>query len=287
MRSLRFKEISPGTDAEVSPADIHRTISDDSLPAGPFRRRATADGFLDTGNDRPDATRNIVLLGDSFVEAMFAPEHHRFASQLERTLPRQWRVLNAGYSGMTTLHALTQLAAKLVPLTTAPNRLVYFVPMSDGKALTEQGLYWSTSNTISPIAPAVVGAPAWDRRSAATRMIRAMLAAAKALELPLSVVVSPYRTGELATDGALHALYKGDARRHASAVSSFDLLRAAARDECDAHGVPFLDAQLVLPKQGLFYDQLHLNQRGQDVFARTLSTWLLPQLESTSTAALA
>lgn len=279
MRSLRFKEVAPGTDHEVAPADIHRSISDASLPAGPFRRRGTVDGFLDTGNHRPDAARNLVLLGDSFVESVFAPEQQRFASQLERALPPEWRVLNGGYSGMTSLHALAQLAAKVVPMAAAPHRLVYFVPMSDSKALTEQGLYWSTSNTVSPIAPAVSHAPAWDRRTAATRAIRAVLAAAAAFELPLSVVASPYRAGDLATDGALRALYRDDPRRYARSRSAFDLLHEVAREECARQDVPFLDAQPIMRDPGLFYDQLHLNLRGQDHFAQALTQWVAPQLD--------
>lgn len=284
MRSLRFKEIAPGTDDEVAPAAIHFSISDSSLPPGPFRRRGNGDGFLDTGNHRPEATRNLVLLGDSFVESMFAPEQLRFPSQLERALPAQWRVLNGGYSGMTTLHALAQLAAKVVPLSTTPHRLVYFVPMSDSKALTEPGLYWSGSNTVSPIAPAAMSTPDWDRRTAATRAIRAMLAAATAFELPLSVVASPYRAGDFTTDGALRALYKEDPRRYARARSSFDLLQQVARDECARLGVPFLDAQAAMPDPGLFYDQLHLNPRGQDAFARAFTQWVLPQLDDSAAA---
>lgn len=284
MRTLRFKEIAPGADGEVSPADIHFAISDGSMPPGPFRRRGTSDGFLDTGNDRPDATRNLVLLGDSFVESMFAPEQQRFASQVERALPPQWRVLNGGYSGMTSLHVLAQLAAKVVPLAASPHRLVYFVPMSDGKAIAEQGLYWSTSTTVSPIGPASSNAPAWDRRTAAVRAIRSVLAAARAFELPLSVVASPYRAGDFATDGALRALYKEDPRRYGRARWAFDLLQEVAREECAAHGIPFLDAQAVVPDPELFYDQLHLNPRGQDAFARPFAQWILPQLADAGTA---
>ncbi|MCT2260352.1 hypothetical protein M3F59_01685 [Brachybacterium muris] len=161
---MRLKEITPGVDDTVAATDFHRSIADETLPEGPFRRRGTPEGFLATGNDRPEATRRLVLLGGSFVESMFAPETERFPSRIERRLPADWRLLNGGYSGMATLHALTQLPAKIVPYASGRNRLVYFVPMSDSNALTAASHYWSASKNESPFVPAA-DVPAPERTS--------------------------------------------------------------------------------------------------------------------------
>lgn len=279
MRTLRLKEAAPGTDDWLSPGDIHRSISDDSLADGPFRRRGTAEGFLSTGNERPGATKRLVMLGGSFVESMFAPEQERFASVVERNLPSEWAVLNGGYSGMTTLHALTQLAAKIVPYVQRQDTLLYFVPMSDSSALNSPGLYWSASKTVTPFSPvAQNAAPAWDRREAAVRVLSAFLAAAQALGMRTAVVASPFRDGEFASDSAIRALYKEDRTRYARARARFQLLHDVARNECAQREIPFFDAQSVMGDPGLFYDQMHLNEMGQARFAEELTRFVTPLL---------
>lgn len=115
MRYVRLKETPLEVERFHTPSETYRKACDDSLELGPFVQRGTADGFLDTGNARPGANRNLVMVGGSFVESMFSNELARFPSQIERTLPSEWQVCNAGYSGMTTLHILPLLAAKLVP----------------------------------------------------------------------------------------------------------------------------------------------------------------------------
>lgn len=279
MRTLRLKEISPGIDDWLSPSDIHRSISDDSLPAGPFHRRGTPEGFLATGNERPAATRRMVLLGGSFVESMFCAEEMRFASVLERGLPEEWAVLNGGYSGMTTLHAFTQLAAKIVPHVQREDLLVYFVPMSDSSALAAPGLYWSSAKTVTPFVPvAPNAAPSWAPRDAAERLLSAFLSAAQAFGIRLAVVASPFRDGDFSTDSALRALYKEDRTRYARARWRFQLLREVAQKECAERGIPFFDAQTTTADPVLFYDQMHLNERGQAFFAEELKRFTSPLL---------
>lgn len=289
MRSLRLKEIAPGVDDTVAATDFHRSIADETLPEGPFRRRGTAEGFLATGNDRPAATRRLVLLGGSFVESMFAPETERFPSRIERGLPADWRVLNGGYSGMTTLHALTQLPAKIVPFASGRHRLVYFVPMSDSNALIAAGHYWSASKNVSPFVPAAE-VPSVERssREASAGLLRALVSAARALGVDLVVVASPFRRGDFSTDAALQALYRGERGRYARALQRFALLREVAAEVCAEQSVPFLDSQEFMEDPALFYDQMHLNLRGQQVYAEELGRRLpdlLPALAEGEPAA--
>lgn len=279
MRTLRLKETEPGTDDWLSPQDIHRSISDDSLADGPFRRRGTAEGFLSTGNVRPEATRRLVMLGGSFVESMFCPEQQRFASVVERSLPSEWSVLNGGYSGLTTLHAFTQLAAKIVPFVQREDVLLYFVPMSDSNALNSPGLYWAASKTVTPFVPlADNAAPSWDRREAVVRVLSAFLAAAEALGMRIAVVASPFRDGNFSSDTAIRTLYKEDRTRYARARARFQLLHDVARHECAQREIPFFDAQAVMGDPGLFYDQMHLNAKGQARFAEELTRFVTPLL---------
>lgn len=279
VRTLRLKEISRDLDDWLSPKEVHRAIADDSLSSGPFRRRGTSEGFLATGNERPGATRRLVVLGGSFVESMFCPEEMRFASVLERNLPTEWAVLNGGYSGMTTLRAFTQLAAKIVPYVQNDDMLVYFVPMSDSSALAAPGLYWSSSKTVTPFAPATTNAaPAWDQREAAASLIAAFLAATQAFGMKVAVVASPYRDGDFAADSALRALYKDDRTRYMSARARFQLLHEVAERECSQRGIPFFDAQDTAGDPELFYDQMHLNEQGQAFFAEELTRFVTPLL---------
>lgn len=274
MRSIRLKEFDPGSSRRLAPADKYRALSDDTLPAGPFLRRGTADGFLATGNNRGTATQNLVLLGGSFVESVYCAEEKRFPSVLERALPPDWRVLNGGYSGMTTLHMLPIVATKIPPLMTPGSRLVLFIGQSDLTALQDSGRYWSTQERISPILPPPAGGTVgWGQEEALERTVDALLATVHAFGFKAGVVTSPFRDSDPETDPVLRTLYQGSADRYEQATQIRRAIQDAGERAAARYEMPFLDGQqLVVPTD--FYDSMHLNPAGQQTFAEGMLSWL-------------
>src|SRR5699024_3510378 len=181
---------------------------------GPFVQRGTIDGFLDTGNHRPPATRNLVMLGGSFVESMFAAEMDRFPSQIERMLPDDWRIFNARDSGMTTLHMLSLLVSKLVPFLIPNGKLVIFIGQSDTNVLTSKHAYWDPRPTITPIKQASkTQALPWSRVESLERVIDSVLSTADSFGIDYAVVASPYREGNFDTDPVLQHAFGSEIGR--------------------------------------------------------------------------
>lgn len=274
MRTIRLKETEPGSRTLLTPAADYRELTDESLPSGPFLRRGTADGFLHTGDEREAATRSLILLGDSFVETVYCDEAERFPALLEQTLPEEWRVLNGGYSGMTTAHMLTLVAAKIPPLMSPGSRLVLFVGQSDVFALQSPGAYWSLSDRITPLLPPpTTSEVTWDRTEALERTIDALLALVVAFRFDVGVVAAPFRDGDFRTDSLLRAWYKDSDETYARFTRIRRMIQRVVATAATRHELPFLDGQSAVTPAD-FYDSLHLNPAGQHVFSQAMSGWL-------------
>lgn len=273
VRTIRLKE-TPAGRREHTPTDEYRKGCDASLGEGPFIQEGTPDGFLATGNDRPDATRNLVMLGDSFVESMFTSVTTRFASRVERELPDEWRVLNAGLSGMTSLHLLSVMAAKMPPFLVDGGKLVIFIGQSDATAVALPGSYWDPRRTVTPTIPALERMPVpWEPREASERLTDAVCATATALGIDYALVASPFRDGDFNVDPALRGFYERNRRRYERATAIRRGVREVTLRTAERHGRPVFDAQQFVEPTD-FYDVQHLNEHGQQRFSDVLTPWL-------------
>lgn len=63
MTLIRLKEHTRNTVTAHTPTDNYRLLCDESLDVGPFIRRGTSQGFLDTGNSVPEDAPSMVLIG--------------------------------------------------------------------------------------------------------------------------------------------------------------------------------------------------------------------------------
>lgn len=274
MRTIRLKETRPNRDEWLTPSDEYRELCDDTLEAGPFHVRGTPDGFLDTGNARPEATKNLVMLGGSFVESNYCAEGARFPSQIERGLPSEWRVLNGGYSGMSTLHLASLLLAK-VPMHLPPGSAVLiFIGQSDLEVMEQEGSYWSTKHRVTPVQPAgeTPYAP-WENLEALPRMIDAALSVADSLGLRYGVVASPFRESDFALDPVLRVQHRRSRVSYRRKYAIRRRIVAEAEAAARAHGVPFLNAHEQMSPTD-FYDIMHLNAWGHARFTLVLRSWL-------------
>lgn len=282
-RTIRFKEFPPNTERMLEPSEEMRAASDESLTPGPFLRRTDEHGFVVTGNSLPEAPSNLLIFGDSFVESNFADEPRRFASQLERHLHevgKPYNVLNGGQSGMTSLHMLSLLSTKAPSFMTPGSKILLVVGQSDTNALIAPGMYWDKSRTVSPFNPpeSAGGTPTREWREGFVGMVTCLVHIAKALSLDVALSSGLYRNGDFSTDSVLR-------RAHHSRQSVYERrfkirrqIPAIVKALASEHGVPYFDATSpFLERPELFYDTLHLNHQGQDLYASILAEWVAGQ----------
>ncbi|WP_422115749.1 SGNH/GDSL hydrolase family protein [Brachybacterium sp. UNK5269] len=266
MRTIRLKEIRPGYEDRMTPPAGYLASSNSTLTEGPFRRRGTPDGFLDTAQDRPDANKKLVLLGDSFVESMFIDEHSRFPAIIERGLTDDWRVCNGGYSGMTALHQLGVLSMKIPPLLTPGSKVILFFGMVDVFALSQPGRYWDAHDFVTPILPAPeeVSSPL-SIDEVHRGAVRAVLETARAFGMDFGVVSSAYRRPDV----------RDPAPQSPEAIRR--LIQRVTREEAARVSAPFFASQShVTPDD--FYDTLHMNEAGQHRYATAFGEWLRAEM---------
>jgi lysophospholipase L1-like esterase len=274
MRYVRLKETRPNVDATHVPPPEYRVNCDDTLGEGPFEQRGTDDGFLMTGNYRPLATRNLVLLGGSFVESAYSHETDRFASIIERDLTVDWQVLNGGYSGTNTLHMLPVVSVKIPTVMTPGSKLVIFIGQSDTTAMNQDSVYWANPKSMAPVLPATLTQYSpWPAEEAVVRTIEALLSVADAYGFDYGVVASPYRDADFDTDPVLRRLYRNDRNYYERATKQREFIQASARSAALRRGRPFMNGQQSVEPTH-FYDTMHLNKHGHAVFAAAFSDWL-------------
>lgn len=279
-----MKEFSPNVDRMLVPIDPIREVADDSLSAGPFRHRTDQNGFIHNGNSLQESPSNLLILGDSFVESIYADETQRFASQVERNLHDSrmpFNVLNGGYSGMTSLQMLTVLATKAPSYMTPGSKLMVVIGQSDANALLVPGMYWGKTRSVSPFMPIekATGAPARDWRETLGGMVTCVVQVAKALSIDVLLSAGLFRNGDFETDQVLRRAHKENKqvyeRRTEIRHEIIDVVQAVASE----NQVACFDASATfLKRPELFYDLLHLNPAGQDLYASMLSDWLKGQI---------
>lgn len=215
------------------------------------------------------------MLGGSFVESMFVDELDRFPSIVERGLPEEWQVLNGGYSGMTTLHLLPLLTSKVPTVMSPGSKLLLFIGQSDVNAMGSAGIYWSDSKTLAPIEPRTFEPfSPWGPKEAVERTVDALLSVAEAFDFDYGVVASPFRDGDFSNDPVLRATYRRQRALYERAVERRRFIQDIAQQVTEFHGRPYFDGQSVVEPND-FYDVIHLNSKGQYVFAEALSSWLV------------
>jgi lysophospholipase L1-like esterase len=280
LRTIRLKEHKPSLESSREPTERILERSDSSMPLGPYRLRTDSQGFILTGNDADDTAPDLFIIGDSFVESMFADEDLRFASQLERSLAdttQPHRVRNGGYSGMTTLHMLGVLTTKVPMLLKPGSKLLLVIGQSDANALLVPGLYWEQTRTLTPFTEATNDASEMQEhwRDAFVRMVTTVITFAKLQGYDFAITAGLFRHGDFDHDEVLQRTFESR-KAYDNAVEKhlfiIDELRTIARD----HGVPLFDAsEQFLERPDQFYDLLHLNHAGQTAYASALSSWIV------------
>lgn len=278
-RTIRLKEHHPDLNADRQVTERIREFSDDSLLEGPFLARTDSQGFIMTGNHiSPDAPE-LFIIGDSMVEAHFAAEDVRFASQLERGLSAKghaYQVRNGGYSGMTSLHMLGVLTTKMPMLLKPQSKLLLAIGQSDINALSNPGLYWEQTKTVtpfgSPSADAIAVEQNWE--DCFVSMVTTIVTFAKVQSYDFAITAGLFRKGNFEHDAVLQRTYRRNRGRYEAGVAKREFIIKAVRSIAHDHAIPLFDVSAeFLERSDYFYDLLHLNQSGHSAYAGALTSW--------------
>lgn len=277
-RAIRLKEMAAGIDTHRVPPVGYLDGTDGSLGEGPWRVRTDEHGFIVTGNEVESTDDRLLFLGDSFVESIFCEEPRRFVSQIERGLRDAGmgkQCLNGGYSGATTLQLLNVFLNKAVPIVGIGGAVVLFVPQSDISIFFQAHSYWFPTDRYAPVVPHFE--PTAEQlphgRQAVAGVLELIALAAKRFGIHLIVVSAPHRHREPGSDAYLDRFLGPE--QFASLRQRRVQFRAGIAEATERSGVTYVDADAAfLSRPELFYDELHLNDAGQDAF----SDWLLPRL---------
>lgn len=283
-RSIRLKEHTPLSYKVHTPSDLYRETSDSTLGKGPFIARADADGFLRTGNDTAESSPKVIILGGSFIESMFVPENIRFPSILERRLavaghPR--KILNGGYSGNNTLQIIQSVISKLPSIVDDDTIVLLSIGQSDAEVLLTPGTYWSPKPRIAPIQPPSrwTDRPDSSPEEALRSVTRLLISSAQTLGLNTGVIVSGFRDGDFSFDPVLRHTHRRNRESYKRMVRMRRMIQSVGTEVALEAGLPTFDAHQATNggAPDLYYDNMHLNERGQEVMAAALEEWLISE----------
>lgn len=279
-RTIRLKEHELDLSTHRDATDRIRELSDDSLPEGPYVVRTDSDGFISTGNEVDADAPDLFILGDSFVESHFAAENLRFASQVERGLVAAgtpYRVRNGGYSGMTSLHMLGVLTAKMPPLLKPGSKLLLVIGQSDVNALASSGLYWEQSKTVSPFGVPMAESTVLEQHwtEAFEQMVTAVVAFSRLHGYDMAISAGLFRNGDFDHDTVLQRVHRRKLAAYEASIEKRKFVISAVRSIARKNAIPLFDASTnFLERPELFYDVLHLNHDGQAAYSAALTSWI-------------
>lgn len=276
-RHIRLKEYPPGHDQWATPSAEYRSRTDGTLEPGPFRVRSDGNGFIMTGNNPPASAKPVVFLGDSFVESIYAAEEERFVSSTERDLRGAGldvRFLNGGYSGSTTLQLLNVILNKVYPTIGPGGTVILFGPHSDRDYLYKQGSYWSDTPRGATILP--VGGPGHEDiargMTSAEMVLRLLISTTEQLGLRLVLATGPYRMGDYDADPIFKVNYHGRRDWYDRGMMRRRHWTSLIENVATQTGTPFINAEsFIAGDSSCFFDELHLNTKGNHRFAEQLA----------------
>lgn len=285
-RSIRLKEWGLNLDTVKEINDRYLAGCDGSIMLNKVRLRTDNNGFIKTGNDIQGERGNIIFLGGSFVEAIFAEEKKRWPSVIERELesqsPGKYQILNGGYSGASSLHLLNLLTTKIRPFLPTASAVALCVSLTDAKIARQKHTLWAQDPYIDPMTPTSAGVDFPNEKFNITedRVIlwELMLRFLQHYDIPVIVIGSPYRRSTWDSDKYLHSQFSQKIV-HKNMLNIYDRVVDETLNVARQLDVPTIDARYTgwgeAPNSQYFYDMLHLNEQGHEFFGRALMDDLL------------
>ncbi len=208
----------------------------------------------------------IVLLGDSIAEASFAGEGSRITDYLNifsRNEKKLYEYLNAGCSGMTTLHFMVSFIGKIMPLN--PSHLLLMPGSIDiGACGLEQNFWTKTVGTTPFIDPPDKNPVQRGRRNYAYRdaLMAGINKMCDCLDISFHLLTPP-----ITPIASWHKKIEGIE----GLVKLRNEINQETRKTAKKNNIKLLDIDFILEKNpDHFYDIEHLNAKGCEAVAQII-----------------
>lgn len=167
--------------------------------------------------------------------------------------------------------------AKLPEFATPGSKLLLTIGQSDTNALLSPGFYWDSARTVSPFVPHThgQGAPGRGWREELWSMVTALTQTARALGFELLLSTGLFRNGDFSSDVVLRSTFRRQRHMYERTIEVRHEIPRIVKSVSVEQSVPYFDsAKHLLERPELFYDALHLNHAGQDLYSQMLSSWI-------------
>jgi hypothetical protein len=274
-RAIRLKEYPPTSVIGNIPPDWYLQAKDSTLEKGEYIIRTDHNGFILAGEHYISSDIQIVVLGDSIVEAMYVAEHSRMCSCLETSLtdaiglPVQ--ILNGGYSGATSLHLLNVFLNKVVPL--KPAAVILMTSVLDADVAVRKGDYWNTDCWLEPLLDIDHHNTTRDNEfrsvsdfSSRPRLLSLFQTAGALFDIPVWFATAPHR--QLFQGEYVEKTFKNRSDFDAE-VAQRRAVNAITRQFALENKAVLFDLEVsMIDMCDIYYDMFHHNARGGPVAAK-------------------
>ena len=274
-RAIRLQEFAPSSIIRYTPPDWYS--ADSSLERRQYLLRTDENGFILSGPEPVNSTKNLIILGDSTVEGMFLDEDARFCSKLEaqivETLGISVRVLNGGYSGATSLHLYNTFINKIIPL--HPIGVVLISGFVDTQVAMKKASFWTSDCWLEPIVnfdkqnitpdEDLLADPVYSDRE---KLLTMFQLASSLFEIPVWYATIPHRQ---VFQGDFVAKTFIDRSAFNKEVASRRLFNACTRKFALQRGLKLFDLEIaMIGLHEIYYDMVHFNSKAGDIVVRHL-----------------
>lgn len=273
-RTIRLKEWGVDIAATKQPSEKQLKNSTKSLIDKQYVLNTDKNGFIfdKSFKERGERNRDIVILGDSFVESLFVDEDKRLNAVIEHLDPSV-RVLNGGYSGSTTLHLINVILNKVVPF--FPDYVIFFIPTNDQRVQNIENGYWTKDERLSSLVSLEKEKYLIDnyRKNIHLNSVENVLSVVhKILEIykiAHCFATTPHRSNVSEDDEWI--VNSGiDFNVFCSKIEQRKIINQRCRNFCELESVDLIDLESKVAESKLFYDDLHLHNLSSPVVARIL-----------------
>lgn len=274
-RVIRLKEWGCNLETVKQPNHKQFISATSDLEDKPYILNTDINGFIINSllDDRELRKKTIVLLGDSFIESIFVDEDKRINAVIEEMMP-DFKVLNGGYSGATSLHLVNIIVNKVIPLN--PDYIVFFTPTNDQRVQTVDNGYWNKDFRLSPMVPLSKNDSLIDdytessHLKSVTTILRLIHSILQVYDIPHCYVTTPHRY-ILSTDDEW--IKKNNI--NTISYSKKILLREKVNDVCKIISkelsINCIDLEKALKDRSeYFYDDLHLTNSSSPLVAKII-----------------
>lgn len=275
-RVIRLKEWGCNKKTSKKPAENQIANATRDLEAKNYALTTDSNGFIINGSRKVGAARskNLVLLGDSFIESLFVDEEKRINAVLEERFS-DFNVLNGGYSGATSLHLLNVISNKVIPLN--PDFVVFFVPTNDQRIRTVANGYWNKDPRLSSVIPSSKASeliddyPVTSFNSSVEKMLEIIHFTLNVFGIKHCFGTTPHRQ-KIHEEDEWFKIKSLNLRSYSVKVSQRKQVNSICRNFCLERKIALIDLEAELADfNHYFYDDLHLTNQSSPTVGEIIS----------------